>query len=218
MRERYGARDERSHADALPHPDGGRLADRAAAANQRRADGDRGAGGGARRDAVAAHQLLDEALALPTEDAVRLALRTQQVIAHETGVDEHDRPARRLVLRRGADRPDRGARPTSYSGGSTSWAAWSRRSSRASRSARSPTPRTATSARSRRRRGSSSASTVRRTRARRGLRSSAHRPGRSSASRSSGCGDQGATRLGRRRAALGELAEAASVEERNLMP
>jgi len=27
----------------------------------------------------------DEALALPTEDAVRLALRTQQVIAHETG-------------------------------------------------------------------------------------------------------------------------------------
>ncbi|HEY2282184.1 MAG TPA: methylmalonyl-CoA mutase family protein [Solirubrobacteraceae bacterium] len=28
----------------------------------------------------------DEALALPTEDAVRVALRTQQVIAHETGV------------------------------------------------------------------------------------------------------------------------------------
>src|SRR5256886_7569523 len=28
----------------------------------------------------------DEALALPTEHAVRLALRTQQVIAHETGV------------------------------------------------------------------------------------------------------------------------------------
>jgi methylmalonyl-CoA mutase N-terminal domain/subunit len=28
----------------------------------------------------------DEALALPTEDAVRIALRTQQVIAHETGV------------------------------------------------------------------------------------------------------------------------------------
>jgi methylmalonyl-CoA mutase N-terminal domain/subunit len=27
----------------------------------------------------------DEALALPTEDAVRIALRTQQVIAHETG-------------------------------------------------------------------------------------------------------------------------------------
>ncbi|MFA6618076.1 MAG: methylmalonyl-CoA mutase family protein [Candidatus Neomarinimicrobiota bacterium] len=30
----------------------------------------------------------DEALALPTEDAVRLALRTQQVVAHESGVAE----------------------------------------------------------------------------------------------------------------------------------
>jgi methylmalonyl-CoA mutase N-terminal domain/subunit len=30
----------------------------------------------------------DEALALPTEDAVRIALRTQQVIAHETGVTD----------------------------------------------------------------------------------------------------------------------------------
>ena len=39
----------------------------------------------------------DEALALPTEEAVQLALRTQQVIAHETGVAEHDRPARRLA-------------------------------------------------------------------------------------------------------------------------
>jgi hypothetical protein len=28
----------------------------------------------------------DEALGLPTEDAARLALRTQQIIAHETGV------------------------------------------------------------------------------------------------------------------------------------
>ncbi len=28
----------------------------------------------------------DEALALPTEEAVTIALRTQQVIAHETGV------------------------------------------------------------------------------------------------------------------------------------
>ena len=46
----------------------------------------------------------DEALALPTEEAVRIALRAQQIIAHETGRREHDRPARRLVLRRGADR------------------------------------------------------------------------------------------------------------------
>src|SRR5205823_6422392 len=33
-----------------------------------------------------AHLDFFEALALPTEDAVRIALRTQQVIAHETGV------------------------------------------------------------------------------------------------------------------------------------
>jgi len=31
---------------------------------------------------------LDETLALPTEEAVRLALRTQQIIAHESGVPE----------------------------------------------------------------------------------------------------------------------------------
>ena len=39
----------------------------------------------------------DEALALPTEDAVRIALRTQQIVAHETGVTQHRRPARRLA-------------------------------------------------------------------------------------------------------------------------
>ena len=39
-------------------------------------------------DAIAAHQSLDEAYALPTEEAAVLALRTQQVIAYETGVTE----------------------------------------------------------------------------------------------------------------------------------
>ena len=38
---------------------------------------------------------LDETYALPTEDAVTIALRTQQIIAEESGVAEHDRPARR---------------------------------------------------------------------------------------------------------------------------
>ena len=52
----------------------------------------------------------DEALALPTEDAVRIALRTQQVIAHETGVANTIDPLGGSVLRRGADRRDRGAR------------------------------------------------------------------------------------------------------------
>ena len=45
-------------ADALPHADGGRLADRPAAAEQHRAHRDRGAGRRARRHPVAAHQLL----------------------------------------------------------------------------------------------------------------------------------------------------------------
>ena len=44
----------------------------------------------------------DEALALPTEHAAKLALRTQQVLAHEVGRDLDARSARRLVLRRGA--------------------------------------------------------------------------------------------------------------------
>ena len=45
-------------ADALPHADGRRLADRAAAGGQHRPDGARGAGRGARRHAVAAHELV----------------------------------------------------------------------------------------------------------------------------------------------------------------
>jgi methylmalonyl-CoA mutase, N-terminal domain len=55
----------------------------------------------------------DEALALPTEEAVTIALRTQQVIAHETGVtntvDPLGGPARGLLLRRGSHRRARGA-------------------------------------------------------------------------------------------------------------
>ena len=39
----------------------------------------------------------DEALALPTAEAARLALRTQQIIAHEAGRHRDPRPARRLA-------------------------------------------------------------------------------------------------------------------------
>ncbi len=46
---------------------------------------------------------MDEALALPSAEAAQVALRTQQVIAHEFRRDQHHRPAGRLVLRRGAD-------------------------------------------------------------------------------------------------------------------
>ena len=48
----------------------------------------------------------DEALALPSEEAVRVALRTQQIIAEETGVTNTIDPLGRLVLRRVADRSD----------------------------------------------------------------------------------------------------------------
>ena len=58
MRDTYGAKREESLADALPHPDRRRLADRAAAAGQHRPHRDRGARRGARRHPVAAHQLL----------------------------------------------------------------------------------------------------------------------------------------------------------------
>ena len=55
----------------------------------------------------------DEALALPTERAAKIALRTQQVIALRVRRGRHRRPVRRLLLRRGADRRDRVARAAS---------------------------------------------------------------------------------------------------------
>ena len=51
-----------------------------------------GAGGGAGRYAILHTNARDEALALPTEEAARLALRTQQIIAHEAGVTETPDP------------------------------------------------------------------------------------------------------------------------------
>ncbi len=49
----------------------------------------------------------DEALAVPTAEAALLALRQQQIIAEETGVDATVDPLGGLVVRRGADRRDR---------------------------------------------------------------------------------------------------------------
>ena len=53
----------------------------------------------------------DEALALPTEEAQRIALRTQQIIAHEIGVTEAIDPLAGSYYVESADRPpeDRGA-------------------------------------------------------------------------------------------------------------
>ena len=92
---------------------------------------------------------LDEALALPTEEAATLALRTQQVIAHESGVTNVVDPlggsyfVERLTLDMGTGRARLLRRR------SIGWAGWSRRSSRAFRSARSPRLRTGSSRRSR---------------------------------------------------------------------
>ena len=65
---------------------------------------------------------------MPSAEAALLALRQQQIIADETGVDEHRRPARRLVVRRVADQRDRARRSGATSTRSTGAAAWSRRS------------------------------------------------------------------------------------------
>ncbi len=54
---------------------------------------------------------LDEALALPTEEAVTIALRTQQIIAHESGVTNTADPLGRLVLRGEAHERHRGRGP-----------------------------------------------------------------------------------------------------------
>ena len=91
---------------------------------------------------------MDEALALPTERAVRIALRTQQILAARVGRGRHRRSARRLVRRRAPDRAtSRRRRGGVHRAGSTSWAG--RWPPSASCSARSRTPPTAGSARSR---------------------------------------------------------------------
>ena len=86
---------------------------------------------------------LDEAWALPTEAAATLALRTQQVIAYESGVDEHGRPVGRIVLSRVADERSRARRERVHRQDRRDGRHGARRSSAATRSGRSPTPRIA---------------------------------------------------------------------------
>ena len=183
LRDRYGARDERSLLMRFHTQTAGVSLTCAAAARERGADGDRGAGGGAGRHAVAAHELLRR--------GARVADRGRGAAgaAHAAGDrardrgGEHDRPARRLLPRGGADeragaaglrvlRPHRGAR---RHGG--------RDRATTSPSARSRRPPTATSRRSSSSSGSSSASTATRSPRRTRSRSSRSIP-RSSSSRS----------------------------------
>ena len=51
----------------------------------------------------------DEALALPTEQAARIALRTQQIVAYESGVPQRRRSARRILLHRDTHQRNRQA-------------------------------------------------------------------------------------------------------------
>ena len=173
-------------AAALPRADRRRLADRPAAAQQRRPHLARGAGGGARRHPVAAHQLLRRGArpahrgggaggaAHPADHRLRVRRA------------EHARPARRLLVRREADRRDGGRRLRLLRP--------HRRAGRHGRgdplatspSARSPTPPSPTSASSTSAGGSSSASTTSPRRTKRRRRSCAStRPW--NASRSTAC-------------------------------
>ena len=105
-------RDEPAGARApLPRADRRLDADGAAAGEQHRPRRDPGAVGRVPAARSSLHtNCYDEALALPTEHAARIALRTQQILAAEARHDRHGRPARRLLLHRGADRRARGAR------------------------------------------------------------------------------------------------------------
>ena len=78
MRDRFGAKNERSLKLRFHAQTAGCLADLAAADNNIARTALAGAGGGAGRHAVAAHQFARRSLALPSEHAVRIALRTQQ--------------------------------------------------------------------------------------------------------------------------------------------
>ena len=75
----------------------------------------------------------DEALSLPTEESVRLALRTQQIIAHETGVASTVDPLGGSFYVENTDRRHRGRRRAASSRRSTRWEEWSPRSKAAMR-------------------------------------------------------------------------------------
>ena len=85
LRERYGATRRALAAHAVPHPDRGRLADGPAARGQHRAHRPRGAGGGARRHAVAAHELLRRGARAPHRG------RRPAGASHAAGDRERDR-------------------------------------------------------------------------------------------------------------------------------
>ena len=124
MKDRFGAQEPAHLADALPHPDRGRLAHRAAADEQHRARRDPGAGGGAGRNAVAAHRQLRRSAGAADRrgGAHRAAHAADHRVRIRRGADR--RSAGRLVLRRAARRSTWRRAPSTTSTSSTPWAAW----------------------------------------------------------------------------------------------
>ena len=103
MRDRFGARDERSLEAALPQPDRRRVADGAAAVQQRRPDGAAGAVGGARRHQFAPHQLAGRgARAADRRGGDARAAHAADHRPRERR-RQRRRSARRVVFRREAD-------------------------------------------------------------------------------------------------------------------
>ena len=87
LRETFGAKNPRSWQMRFHSQTAGRQPDRAAAAQQHRAHRRSRRSPAVLGGTQSLHtNSYDEALALPTEEAVTIALRTQQMIAHETGV------------------------------------------------------------------------------------------------------------------------------------
>ena len=104
MRERFGAQDPKSLTLALPHPDRRRDADRAAAAEQRRARRLSGAVGGARRHAEPAHQRLRRGAGAADRASRDAGAAHAADYRRRDRRGRHRRSARRFLLRRGADR------------------------------------------------------------------------------------------------------------------
>ena len=88
----------------------------------------------------------DEALALPTEEAARIALRTQQIVAYESGVAQTVDPFAGIATSSKPPPPASSRKPKTTSRRSTPSAACSAPSSEAGSSRRSRTPPTTTSA------------------------------------------------------------------------
>ena len=103
MRDRFGAKDERSWKLRFHTPDGRRVADRAAAVQQRRPHRAAGAVGGARRHQLAAHQLARRGAGAADRGGGDAGAAHAADHRPRKRRRQRRRSARRLVLRREAD-------------------------------------------------------------------------------------------------------------------